>query len=67
MAPAAWTGPGLIDEQWEASLQEAPVGGGIVGDDQIGGGCQRGHGLLVELLPEQLVIGDAGKPDHLFV
>ena len=38
-----------------------------MGDDQVGGGCQRGHGLVVELLAAQLVIGDAGEPDHLFV
>ena len=33
----------------------------------IGGGCQRDDGLLVELVAAQLVIGDAGEPDHLFV
>ena len=38
-----------------------------MGDDQVGGGCQPGDGLVVELLAEQLVIGDAGEPDHLFV
>ena len=64
---ALGAGPGLVDEQREASLQEAPVEGGIVGDDQIGGRRPRGHVVVVELLAAQLVIGDAGEPNYLFV
>jgi Histidine kinase-, DNA gyrase B-, and HSP90-like ATPase len=59
--------PGFVDEQRKASLQEASVEGCVVSDDQVDGGCQRGHGLLVEPLADQLVIGDVGKSDHLFV
>jgi hypothetical protein len=58
-------GPGLVDEQGEASLQEAPVEAGIVGDDEIGGRCQRADDLVVELLAAQLIVGNAGEPDHL--
>ena len=58
-------GPGLVDEQGEAPLQEAPVEAGIVGDDEIGGCCEPGNDLVVELLAAQLVVGDAGEPDYL--
>jgi hypothetical protein len=36
-------------------------------DDKVGRACQRGDSVIVELLTAQLVIGDAGEPDHLFV
>jgi hypothetical protein len=46
-------------------FKEAPDEGRIVSDDQIGGGRQRGHGLVVELPAKQLIVGDAGKPHDL--
>ena len=58
---------GLSTNKGKRRSRKHPIKGGIVGDDQVGGGSQRGHGLLVELLAEQLVTGDAGKSDHLCV
>jgi hypothetical protein len=60
-------GPGLVDEQREAPLQEASVEGCVMSDHQVGRACERGDSVVVELLAAQLVIGDAGEPDHLLV
>ena len=34
---------------------------------RLAGLAERDHGVLVEVLAAQLIISDAGKPDHLFV